>query len=148
MTTIRTQTRERHFVKAGVTGGLVGGIFFGFLLAGLGLLPVIAELVGSRSVIIGFTVHMAISALFGALFGLGLEFGLVRLSRAVRYGALYGVFWWVVGALTLMPLFLGLEPQLHRALAPSNLIGLLGHVIYGVVLGATVVTICRSKWGR
>lgn len=139
---------ERRLVQAGTTGGIVGGIFFGLLLAGLGTLPLIAELVGSDSVVIGFVVHMLISALFGALFGLALELAQVKLSRALSYGILYGLFWWVAGALTLMPLLLGLSPNYAQALSQANVMSLLGHIVYGVVLGASVVFISRSDWFR
>jgi uncharacterized membrane protein YagU involved in acid resistance len=139
--------RGRHAkrVTAGIVGGLIGGIFFGLLLAALGMLPVIAELVGSRSILVGLLVHGAISAIFGALFGFLLQEKLESYQGVMLLGTAYGVFWWVVGALLLMPVLLGRGPQLHAALLPPNLLSLLGHLVYGIALAVTVFVLIQAE---
>ncbi|MHA7277937.1 hypothetical protein ACX80O_15690, partial [Arthrobacter sp. Hz1] len=47
-------------VMAGVIGGLAGGAVFGVLMAVMGMLPMIASLVGSDSAVIGLGVHLVI----------------------------------------------------------------------------------------
>ena len=57
-------------VAAGAPAGIVGGLTFGAAMAQLGVLPTVATLVGLGSSRAGFAVHMAISAVVGAGFGL------------------------------------------------------------------------------
>jgi uncharacterized membrane protein YagU involved in acid resistance len=133
-------------VTAGIAGGLIGGVFFGLLLGTLGMLPMIAELVGSRSMAVGLLVHGTISAAFGALFALLLEARLVSLRATATYGVFYGVFWWIAGGLVLMPILLGRNPQLHEAWATLNLMSLLGHLIYGIALAGTVFALAKDPW--
>ena len=53
-------------ISGGIIGGLAGGVVFGMMMAMMDFLPMIAALVGSRSAIVGFLVHMVISAGIGA----------------------------------------------------------------------------------
>src|SRR3990172_9629153 len=52
----------------GILGGIVGGLVLGALMAAAGPLPLVAGLVGSQDPIVGFLVHMGISAFIGATF--------------------------------------------------------------------------------
>jgi uncharacterized membrane protein YagU involved in acid resistance len=142
---VAPQAKPARRLVAGVTGGLVGGFFFGFLLAAMGMLPVIAELVGGSSFVTGFLVHMVISVVFGALFGLVVEARPEGYGRGVGLGMLYGVFWWVAGAQVLMPLLLGGVPQVAQAFTVGSLLSLIGHLIYGAALGATVVGMLQHQ---
>lgn len=147
MQSVAVQSKsKRHILAAGVTGGIIGGLFFGLFLAIMGSLPMIAQLMGSQSAAVGFLVHMVISAVFGAVFGIVLEQQLVSLRQSAILGLLYGIFWWLVGALLLMPLLLGMSAQFSHAFAPANLLSLAGHMVYGIVLGVTVILISRSEW--
>jgi uncharacterized membrane protein YagU involved in acid resistance len=56
-----------------------------------------------------------------------------RLATTVA-GAAYGIVWWVLGALILMPLMLGMT-QMVLAVGGPQWMSLLGHVIYGAILG-------------
>ena len=55
-------------VPAGVAGGLIGGIAFGILMQTMTMLGMVAMLVGSTSLAVGWLVHLAISAFIGACF--------------------------------------------------------------------------------
>jgi hypothetical protein len=59
-------TRAWH----GVVAGLADGVVFGVLMAIMGMMPMIAMLVGSSSAVVGWLVHLVISAFYGALFAL------------------------------------------------------------------------------
>lgn len=72
-TTTQTQSNINRRVIAGVVGGLAGGLVFGAMMGMMGMLPMVAGLVGSGSAGVGFLVHMVISAIIGA--GYGLSFG-------------------------------------------------------------------------
>lgn len=84
-TIARTQSGMNEKVIGGVVGGLAGGVVFGMLMAMMGMLPMIAGLVGSTAAMVGFLVHMVISAVIGASFEV--LFG----ARSVDFGQ--GAVW-------------------------------------------------------
>ncbi len=127
---------------AGAIAGLGGGAVFGLMMAMMGMLPMVAMLVGSESAVVGFAVHMAISATIGAIYGIVAS----RLPRttgtAVVAGAVNGVVWWVLGALILMPLMLGMNEMVFQIGQPQWM-SLLGHLIFGVVTGLLFIPLSR-----
>ncbi len=54
-------------IKHGVYGGLAGGVVFGALMAMMGMLPMIGNMVGVPWPWVGFFVHLMISATIGAV---------------------------------------------------------------------------------
>ncbi len=121
----------------GAYGGLLGGLVFGAMMAKMGVLPMIGNMVGQPSVTVGFLVHMANSAIIGAGFAVLFHRFSTRITRGLRYGLLYGGIWWVLGPLTLMPLFLGmgLGVNWNAAAAAKMFPSLIGHLLYGAILG-------------
>jgi hypothetical protein len=77
---------------AGIIGGVVGGLAFGALMAMMGMLPMVASVVGSKSAVVGFLYHMFNSVIIGALFGL--VFG--TFSHSYGGGALFGLLYGVI----------------------------------------------------
>jgi uncharacterized membrane protein YagU involved in acid resistance len=132
-------------IVAGVTGGVAGGLVFGAMMAAMGMLPMVASVVGSKSAVVGFIYHMFNSVIIGAMFGL--IFG--PLSHTYRQGALfgliYGVIWWVLGPMILMPLMLGMDLQFGAAFTPPMLMSLVGHLAYGLVTGLVYAGYVRSR---
>ncbi len=122
-------------VVAGIVGGAIGGVVFGMLMAMMGMLPMIAGLVGSMSPVVGFVVHMVISVFIGATFGLIFGNAGITFGRAALLGLVYGMVWWVLGPLVIMPSMLGMGLQFNAAFSGANLLSLMGHMIYGVVTG-------------
>jgi len=121
----------------GAIAGVGGGIVFGMLMAMMGMLPMVAMLVGSSSVAVGFIVHLVISAAIGVDYGLAVHFlnrGGVSLTggRVIAAGVVNGVVWWVLGALVLMPLMLGMSGMVFKV-GPDQWWSLMGHIIFGVV---------------
>ena len=96
-----------------------------------GVLPMVASLIGLSSSMAGFVVHMVISAIIGG------SYGLLFRREAYTYGAglawelVYGLVWWFLGPLTLMPILLGAEVQWSLASALSAYPSLIGHLWYG-----------------
>ena len=128
---------------AGTVGGVAGGLAFGMLMAVMGMLPMIASMVGSTSAGVGFLVHMVISVGIGL--GLTVLFGnmlLTSYSRGIVVGLLYGALWWVLGPLVAMPLMLGMPLFMIDTMA---LFSLMGHLIYGAILGAVAVRILTHR---
>ena len=132
-------------LTAGVAGGVVGGIVFGMLMQMMGMIGMVAMLVGSKSTAVGWVVHLLISAAIGGGFGLVGGRFLARTPVAVGAGLVYGAIWWVLGPLVLMPAKLGM-PLFHvDAMAGKSL---MGHMIFGVVLGAVAAMLARRSVAR
>lgn len=130
-------------VVAGVAGGIAGGIVFGILMAMMGILPVIASMVGSSSAVVGFGVHLMISVLIGL--GLTVLFGnrlLPGYGRGALIGLGYGAIWWVLGPLMIMPVMMGMP---LFAVDLTAALSLMGHMIYGVILGLVAVRVLKSR---
>ena len=129
---------NKDTVVSGIAGGLAGGVVFGILMGAMGMLPMVAKLVGSSSPIVGFIVHLGISAVIGAGYGLLVANRLPTLGASLSGGLGYGILWWILGPLTLMPLFMGMglgvnwNLEAARQMAPS----LVGHILFGLVLAA------------
>lgn len=132
-------------VTAGVAGGVTRGLVFGILMAMMGMLPMIASMVGSDSAVVGFGIHIVISILIG----LGLTVPFARLlssyGRAALIGLAYGAIWWVLGPLLIMPLMLGTPLFMVDATAGLSL---MGHLIYGVILAPVAFRILKSAHER
>lgn len=120
-------------VTAAAAGGVAGGLVFGMMMQAMGMIPMVAQLVGSSSTAVGWVVHLAISAVIGGLFGvITTRFSGGTLTM-VGAGAGYGMVWWVLGPLLLMPAKLGMPLFTIDSMAWKSL---MGHIIFGMVLGA------------
>ncbi|WP_430868124.1 hypothetical protein [Demequina aurantiaca] len=130
-------------VLAGVLGGLAGGVVFGMLMAMMGMLPTLASMVDSSSPVVGFGLHLMISVMIGL--GLTVLFGNRLLSsygRGAVVGLAYGAVWWILGPLLIMPLMMDM-PLFN--LDSTNMFSLMGHLIYGVILGLVAVRVLKSR---
>ncbi len=124
-------------IKLGAYGGLAGGVVFGAMMAMMGMLPMIGKMVGHPSAVTGFLAHLVISALIGASFVVIFHGFIHGASGGLGYGLVYGGAWWFLGPLTLMPLMMGmgLGVNWNAAAASQMLPSLVGHLIYGAILG-------------
>lgn len=124
-------------MKAGVLGGLAGGLVFGVMMGMMGMLPMIGSMVGIPTAPAGFVLHMVNSAIIGAAFGVLFGRAAATMTGGLWTGLSYGAAWWVLGPLTLMPLFMGmgLGVNWNAAAATEMLPSLMGHLIYGGILG-------------
>ncbi|MCN0180797.1 hypothetical protein [Salinispora arenicola] len=119
---------------AGVAGGLAGGVAFGIMMQAWGMLPMVAMLVGSESVAVGWLVHLANAALFGAAFAVLFGRWAITLPAALGIGLGYGLAWWVLGALLIMPAWLGMNDMILQ-LTTGAWRSLAGHLVFGLLLG-------------
>ena len=133
----------RQRIAGGVIGGILGGLVFGAMMAMMGMLPMVAMVVGSKSAVVGFLYHMFNSVIIGAIFGL--IFGAVShtYGQGALWGLLYGVIWWVLGPMILMPLMLGMGLQFGAAFTPPMLMSLVGHLAYGLITGLVYAAYSR-----
>ncbi len=125
-------------IKGGVVGGIVGGVVFGMLMQIMGMMPMIAMMVGSESALAGWILHLIISTVTGILFVYLFGSKVSTNADGVRYGLIYGLIWWVLGPLVIMPVILGMGIQIQNAFGQPQLMSLMGHLVFGVILGVIV----------
>jgi uncharacterized membrane protein YagU involved in acid resistance len=135
-------TLQRRLV-GGALAGLVGGVLFGIIMGMGGMLPMVAGLVGAKDAVVGFIVHLVISAIIGAGFGLVFGGQAVTPGQGALWGAVYGFIWWILGPLLIMPTMMGMGPQFGMAFAPPMLMSLVGHLVYGVATGLAYPALAR-----
>lgn len=123
-------------ITASTIAGIVGGLAFGALLHAQGMIGMIAGLVGGEGPALGWTVHLVISAIIGAGFGLTLARAVSGWASGLGLGLVYGAIWWVLGPLLIMPIWMGMPTfQVNQ----QSLTSLIGHLVYGFVLAAVYV---------
>ncbi len=123
--------RSLYALGWGGLASLVGGLLFSFIMIATGVLPRVGQLVGVDSPWVGFIVHFLISVAIGASFGLLFHDEVITFGSGIAWGLLYGLVWWFVGPLTLMPILLGGTFTWTLAAAHLVLASLIGHLIYG-----------------
>jgi uncharacterized membrane protein YagU involved in acid resistance len=99
------------------------------------MLPTIAGLVGSSSAIVGFILHMLISIFIGVTFGLIFGSRSQTYQAGLGWGLVYGLVWWVLGPMVIMPTMMGMGLQFASAFTGPMLMSLMGHLIYGTLTG-------------
>ncbi|HYS79428.1 MAG TPA: hypothetical protein VEM76_01900 [Anaeromyxobacteraceae bacterium] len=124
--------------RALVVGGLagvVGGWAFGKWMAQAGFFPLIAGLVGSQSRMVGVTLHFTFAIIIGASLGVLFQRDLRGYGSSMGWGMAYGILWWFVGPLTVMPIWAGqpLDWSWQRGAALFG--SLVGHIVYGLIAG-------------
>ena len=129
-----------HFLRSiewGGLAGLVGGLVSIPVMAATGILPKIAGLDTSFGGIGGLVIHLLVSVGIGMTYGLLFRDEAPSIGLGVPWGFLFGMIWWYVGPLTLLPLILTGVYDWRASAAAAMLPSLIGHLIYG---GATAFT--------
>lgn len=140
--TLSTQKTDTRALSLGAVAGIIGGIPFGIMMAMMGMMPMIGMLVRVESAFVGALIHAAISAITGAIYGyFAVRFPLTW-GNAVLGGLVYGVIWWVLGALILMPAILGMFQNIF-VIGQMQWMSLLGHIIFGEVLALSFLWLYR-----
>ena len=119
----------------GSAAGIVGGLFYTVMLARLGSFDGIAQLVRADNVAAGVLVHAVVSVVWGAVYGLLFRRQTYGIGSAVGWGVAYGFFLWVVGPNTLFAVLTGNTPDWSAASAAPRMASMVGHLVYGAVLG-------------
>ena len=122
-------------IVAGAFAGLIGGVVFGLMMQMM--MPPMMGMIGSLFGVpsLGWGVHLAFSAIIGAIFACAIRSRAATWGAALAFGAAYGLVWWILGPLLIMPTWLGMGPQLAQALSGPNVMSLVGHLVFGVVTG-------------
>ncbi|WP_129114145.1 histidine kinase [Halegenticoccus tardaugens] len=142
-----TPTSWQGGVVAGLAGGLVMGALFAIFAPPL-LTDAIPALYGLSGGLAGWTIHMANSAILGVVFA-AIARALPKYSdttmKSTGLGAVYGAVLWIALAAVVMPIWLAaVDFPAVPPLPNVDLMGLVFHVAYGLVLGATYPAF--SRW--
>jgi hypothetical protein len=142
----------RSNVFDGIVGGLIAGLVFGMMMqmmmaptpegSEMPMMAMVAKVVRSDSMAVGWLYHLFNSAVIGAIFGWILGGRASGYAAGLTWAAMYGVFWWVLGGLVLMPILLGMPvfaPLLMEPMRPVAAGSLMGHILYGLILGGVFV---------
>ncbi len=128
----------------GALAGLAGGIVSGIALSQIGTLPSTASLVRLGSIEVGFAVHLIVSVLLGAAFGVLVWQQRTGAGETLFWGLTYGAIWWFLGPLTLQSVLqIGVVTwDVHSA--QEAFPSLVAHLMYGAVTGVTLAAIRRA----
>lgn len=112
------------------------------------MMVMIAMVVRSQNVVVGWLFHLFVSSLFGAIFGFALGSRVSDYRSGALWGVGYGVFWWVFGALIAMPVLLGMPVFASLRMPPMRPVAmgsLVGHIIWGVLLAELYVRLRKPR---
>src|ERR671923_807793 len=139
-------------LSASIIAGLIAGVVFGLMMQLMmaptpegGRMPVLAmvgQIVGSPTIGMGWLYHLFNSAVIGAIFGWLLGGRAHSYGAGIGWGAAYGFAWWILGGLVLMPVLLGMPAFAPLMMPEMRMVAvgsLIGHLVYGVILGAAFV---------
>lgn len=133
---------EQSSWKGGVVAGLAGGAVMGIMLS-IMMTPVITgaipALYGLSGGVAGWVIHLSNSAILGVVFAAiaGRADVGADLTKSAGTGVVYGIVLWVVFAAIVMPIWLSAVGfPMAPPLPNFNPMSLVGHVAYGLVLGA------------
>ncbi|HTK61428.1 MAG TPA: hypothetical protein VL595_03595 [Pseudonocardia sp.] len=133
--TAATARSERANAVDGALAGTLAGLATGALAARLDMLPTLGMVIGSHSAIVGGFVHLILAAALGALFGVYLG-PATHLRDLITAGLLYGIVWWLIVPLVLIPAWITENTSL--VVVQFAVLSMAGQAIYGPICGALV----------
>jgi uncharacterized membrane protein YagU involved in acid resistance len=94
---------------------------------------------------VGMTLHFVIAVFIGASFGVLFQGDVRGPGSSLGWGLAYGIFWWFLGPLTLLPILGGnpLDWSYQHAGGALLFGSLIGHAIYGLLVGLTYAGLDR-----
>ena len=129
-----------HLTQAVIVGGLggvVGSWVFARGVEAAEFFPLVARLMGSNAMTLGRLLHYTIGITIGISFGLLFSRDMQGVGSSLVWGLDYGLVWWIIGPMTLLPILLGSEtrPDWSLHAAQANVPSLVAHMLYGAIVG-------------
>ncbi|KTD22277.1 Uncharacterised protein [Legionella lansingensis] len=134
----------------GIIAGIVAGIVFAIFLFMGGMTETLGAMIGMPTKLGGLIVHVAVSIIAGIVFALILGWLIHSWIAAIIWGLLFGVAMWIVGPMTLLPYMAAGIPLFSKwtmAGIQANIPPLVGHLIYGLVLGVVFYALNKRQKG-
>ena len=132
----------------GALAGFAGGIVSSPIMLKTGVLTKVAGLDTSFTNWHGLLVHLLVSSLIGMTFGLLFRNESSNVGAGVTWGWLFGLIWWYLGPMTLLPLLLTGVCDWSTDAASALLPSLMGHLIFGAVTAFVFLLLERryTRW--
>lgn len=137
-------TGRARWIASGVAG-IVAGAVFG-LMASI-MMPDLMGMIGALygfegNVAVGWIAHLFHSMMFGLVYAGIVSLGPIRgyagrVTTGVGVGLGYGLIVWAIAGAFVMPAWLGAMTMASPAVPTFNPISLVGHAVYGIILGAS-----------
>jgi hypothetical protein len=149
-TAVRRDRRGRSRWVGGAIAGLVAGLSFGlYLQFVVGVLPPREAVVGPEALAFDWAVHLFHSLAFALVY-----VGVVSLPRVARFadrpatgsvlGAGYGVALWAFATAVAVAFWAVANTVWVLPIPEPSVESLVGHVLYGAVLGVTFAVVHRA----
>jgi len=127
----------------GSIAGLAGGWAFSRWMEQVDYFPTIAGLIGTSSRMAGASLYYVFAVIIGISFAILFQREIRGYGSSLICGAAYGIFWWFLGPLTLMPLWLRKPLDWSSDFASSEFGSLIGHIVYGLIVGLLYAAVDR-----
>ena len=138
-TEVELSTGRDRWIAA-IVAGIVATIVFG--LMAMAMMPDMMGMIGAMygfegNMAVGWIAHLFHGAVFGLIYAAIVSLEQLRtyasrVAQGAGLGIVYGVIVWVIAASIVMPIWLGMP----EAAPDFNEMSLVGHAVYGVILGA------------
>ena len=136
----------RALVTGGIAG-LLGGAAFSWWMDQEGFYPLIAGVLKCESRMIGVGVHYVVACIIGAAFAFLFQRDVRGPGSSMGWGVGYGILWWFLGPLTLVPLITGQSIDWSATNARSLFGELVASVWFGLVVGI-IHALADGSWEK
>lgn len=167
----------RSKTGAGIAAGLLAGLVYGIVMqivtmpapmpaggtpmSGAGGMPMsgesrvpmmamVAQVVRSDSLVVGWIFLLIMGMAMGAVFAWAFGDRAVRIGGGLAWGLLYGILWWALGTLVLMPILLGMPvfgPLTMASMRPGAMWSLASYLLSGPILGVAFACLHGGQAG-
>ncbi|BCA96289.1 hypothetical protein TUM19329_26500 [Legionella antarctica] len=134
-------------IRHGVVAGVIAGIVFTCFLVLSGMLETLGDIIDMPSKMGGLVVHAVMSIGGGIAFAIILGWLIKSWFSAFFFGLLFGLGMWIAGPMTLLPfLSSGVPLFINWSIEgiKQNIPPLIGHLVYGLVLGVVYFAFTRN----
>jgi uncharacterized membrane protein YagU involved in acid resistance len=143
---LRSNAAESHFhwgraIVAGSLAGFLAGLIFDRWMSAGDYFPLLSGLSELPSRALSLGLQFAIAVLMGVIFGLLFQRDVRSYGSCMGWGVGYAILWWFLSPLTILPLFSHTPLDWSAAGASDGFGALVGHILYGLILGVSYATI-------
>jgi hypothetical protein len=139
----RTKFHWGRAIVVGGFAGVLGGMIFGRWSSIGDFFPLIVGLGELNSRPATMAVQFGVAMFIGASFGLLFQRDVRGYGSSMGWGLGFAIFWWFLGPLTIFPLTSHMSLDWSADHGTELFGSLVGHIMYGLILGVAYATIDR-----